>query len=60
MDDSLYRIKIKSDQLMIQIGDQTMIELSPRGVVDLIHELITGLEQLDPLRAERFGRWRSL
>jgi hypothetical protein len=60
MDDSLYEIKTGDDRVMIRIGDENMIELSPRGTVDLIEDLIKGLEKVDPLRAERFGRRRSL
>jgi hypothetical protein len=60
MDDSLYEIKTGDNRVMIRIGDENVVELSPRGTVDLIEDLITGLEKVDPLRAERFGRRRSL
>lgn len=54
MDDSLYEVKAENNKISIRVGDENVIELSPRGTVNLIEDLIKGLERVDPLRVERF------
>jgi hypothetical protein len=51
----------EGEKLSVQfyrLDDGWVLVLSPPETVRFIEDLITGLEKLDPLRAERFGRRR--